>query len=288
MKQPRRPNDDRSLDRRRRITFVAMVAAVGASVVAGPTLVDALSDRLNQPEVETLGPPADSTPEAPTTALDEDTSTEPARTVPTTTNDEADDTTTTTTTPTPTTTTTPRVPLRTVQLVPPLRDVIVGIDGRSFASDAAGVIDLSTAEPNSEFEFIGVQAQPSLREVAVGVWSDGSTLANRDVADIDGPTAEIGLVVSNRVTVSAQQAVPEGAQLVFESTAGPLRLSADRTAWVPASRAVPSRDGLTEQALVYTLVAMTVDGVTFDLPAQEFEPAPEALWVVSTAGAERR
>lgn len=295
--------------RPRWIVAIGLVAALGVSIVAGPTIVDAVSGLLDPSTAQSSTSPAASgtstslqpaTPSTPSSAATSDTTSSVAA-VPdtdpssdTTTDVEPDDDADAEVAPgvgapdddaeaTAVSSSTPRAPLQTIRFVPALRDVIVDVGGQSIASDPTGVVDLTGVEADGDFEFVGLRAEPALREVAVGLWSDGSNLADRNLSDVDGPSAAIGLVVSHHVTVASQQSVPDGTQLVFESAAGTINLTVGRTAWVPATRAVPRADGLASQDLTYTLVAMVVGDDTVELAPEEFEPTPEALWVVSTA-----
>ena len=285
---------DGGSERRSFLPIVAMFATIAAVTLVGPSIVDGLGDRLERPAIESLGTAA---PDA----------TRDVATVPAATGDADDapppaDTSTPSTTPAPSTTpppgpatpsptpasvptsTTALQPVSAIQLVPAMRDVIVRIDGQDIASDADGIVRVPPSVTGTDVEFIGLRAQPALRLVEFGSWSDGDVDAVRNLAELQGPVVEMGLVVSNRVTVATSGPVADGSQIVFASEAGALTISAGQTTWVPASRAVSSAGAFEEQALSYTPVTLTVGAVSTALAPTPFDPSPEALWVIPTDG----
>ncbi len=284
-------------DRRSLVTIVTMVTGIVLVALVGPKVVDGVSNRLEQPDVESLAATADpvttdpGTSDAPGGSADSTTtdSTGPVAT----TEPPTIDPTTTETDPAVGDPVAPAaagdevaedvVPLQTIQLVPALRDVIVDIGGREYVSDSTGSIAVGSADQDAMFEFVGVRAVPSLRDVAFGRWADGSPNSERALSEIDGPVTQVGVVLSHRVTVSTQETVPERARVVFESAAGRVRLAVGRTAWVPAVRAVETPAGLASEQLTYESEQLVVGDDVSEISGQDFDPTPEALWVAGVS-----
>lgn len=273
---PSKDGSSRRQDRNAVAPLAAMILAIVAATLLGPALVSRFSDRLDRPELRSLEPLDPDTVENAVEQAPEVSSTAPT-TVTTIGTPVSTSTSTTSAAPTDV-----AEPVRAIQLVPALRDVIVRIDGQDIASDDEGVVLVPETSVGGDVGFVGLRAQPALREVSFGSWSDGDMRAERSLADLEGPVVEIGLVVSNRVTVSTRESVPAGSEIEFESPAGSMVLTVGRTAWVPSVRAVQSVEGFEEQSLFYTTRSLLTPEAVIEIGAADFEPTPEALWVVPT------
>lgn len=271
--------------------LLALLAGIAAVALAGPPIAQAVTDQLDQPDIgalETGVEPAPTVAATATVATDEPITTEPT-TAPVTT--VAPPTRAPVTT-SPATTAPPEIfaepaetrgaeDLEVIQLVPPLRDVIVEIDGEPVASDSSGRIVID--DPVGDFVFGGVRAQPTIRRIALGGWSDGNLDDERELSEVDGPVTELGLVVSHRITIATTEATPDGTEVLFTSASGDVLVDAGKTSWVPATRAVLSDDGYVTRTLTYHAEALILaDGTRVELDSRTFEPTPESLWTIST------
>jgi hypothetical protein len=264
------------LDRRASLPIMALSVVTVATVFAGPSLTSGLSQSLRHDEVAAPAPEA-----APTADL------QPAMNVPTTTDTmplvasqapippTADST---TTAPTPTIAPVPAVTV--IQTVPPLRDVIVTIDGVRQASDAAGRIVLSPSQQQATVGVVGLETTPALQLATFSGWADGDVATTRSLASIAGPVAQIGFVISNRVVATAPAA--EAGSVRLSSDDQSLDLVLGQPTWVLSARADPIAGGvLVPRAFSYVARSVVVDGIESPVPWQVFAPTPEALWVVT-------
>ena len=295
-----RPLDDH--DRRLRLPLGAMIVTIVVASLGIPTLVDRVGAGTDS--LAPLAPPTDLESSPGTAAGESPSSSDPTVTIspsaPTPADSRADAATPTTTEPAISSPSTSLpvmagrpVPstdiaigndapgsVRSIQLVPPMRDVIVQVAGRDIASDADGIVQVPPADSDAGFVFIGIRADPSLVEVSLDTWSDGSTATRRSLADVDGPVADVAMIVSNRVTVGPTSSAPGGSTVVFDSDLGSVTLTVGTSTWVPASRGVLDGDEFTEQDVTYVARTLTVGGEESDLAGARFTPTPEAVWIM--------
>ena len=285
--------------RRAAVPVASLVAALGAAVLFGPSIVDGFSggdgSGASPPppavsEVSGDAPvdaSADPSPGAPaprpviTLAPEPPASTEPASTEPPSTDPGSTDPSGTAVA----AATDPiTVPIRvdTLQLVPAIRDVIVEVGGVRRSSDAFGRIDVSSASPDDVVELIGIEVTPAISRATFVSWADGETTAARPLSELTGPTAGLAIVVSNRVVVSLASEAGSGAvadaRVTFSSEAGSVELATGVLQWVPFARGVLSDQGLLAQQLTYSSTAVTAAGVTTPVTRQQFVASPEASW----------
>lgn len=170
-----------------------------------------------------------------------------------------------------------------IQIVPATRDVIVRIDGTDMASDALGRIALPADHRHGTIEVIGRNAEPIVQRVDFTSWGDGNTSTSRSLDDLSGPVAQIGFSIDSRVIVATTPATPagEGVHITFASAATTVDVPVGETQWLPTMQAVPTADGLIARALTYTAQTINVDGLSTQLPPQQFTASPEALWTVT-------
>jgi len=166
----------------------------------------------------------------------------------------------------------------TIRTVPAVRDVILDIDGRQVATDAAGTVTVTADEADAIVTVIGTVAEPAVQTATFGMWADGSTEPERSLDTVAGPVAEIGLLVRSRVVVAAVDPRAAGTTATFDTPFGAVDLELGAPAWVPATVAVASADGLVATDLTYSLRGLS-DGSASS--AQTFRPTPEATWRIA-------
>lgn len=170
--------------------------------------------------------------------------------------------------------------VETIELVPPLRDVIVVVDGVELVSDASGSISVPMALRSGSFSFVGVREQPPLRQVAFARWADGSSDDVRSLADVAGPIAELGIIERRRVTITTSVETPSGTEVRLDSQTGPISLTVGTSTWIDAEWATTADGTLVAEELRYTAEELVLDGTIRPVPPQVFTPSPEAIWVV--------
>ena len=181
-------------------------------------------------------------------------------------------------TPAPTTEPAPvvaAVPVTRIQTVPAVRDVIIEVDGRQMATDASGAITLTGADSGGTLRVVGTVADPPVQTVEFATWGDGSPAPERLLGSLDGPVAQVGLLVRSRVVLRSPEPTAAGTTASFTSNAGVGQLPLDEPTWVPAAFAAPTADGLTAVDATYALEALSDGRPTV---AQVFRPTPEATW----------
>lgn len=254
---------------------IALGALVGVATL-GPTIAEQVGDGLRHDTatarpVPTVLDEDDTGAPAPSTAVTDDVATpaDGASTVPPTTVAASS------------TSVAEAPPVRSIQTVPAVRDVIVAVDGREVATDSSGAIELGPGDADATIEILGIRSDPPLERVEFMAWSDGSTVAARRLDGVAGPTVQVGLRVQRRVVVTAGPASTSSTTLELTSGAGPIEVAVGEPVWVTALRAVPSDTGLVAEELTY--VARTVGTETASRPVepQRFVASPEAIWVVT-------
>jgi hypothetical protein len=253
--------DDRFPHAHRIIGWSAPLIAVVGMIAVGPAVMSAVS--------------------GPTDGGASRSATQAAPAEPSVDSGESGSTSTTSTSTAESTTTVAPTPVETIELVPPLRDVVVEVDRVEFVSDANGTIAVPASLRGGSFSFIGVREQPPLRQVTFDRWADGTGSDRRSLAEVSGPVARIGVVEQRRITVWSSLATPAGTQVHLESQAGPLNLPVGTTTWVDAVRADDTDGALVTEELTYTADEIVVDGTVSPISPQTFSPTPEALWVVA-------
>lgn len=171
-----------------------------------------------------------------------------------------------------------------VQVVPPLRDVLVRVDGVALASDALGRISIPEDHRNGTIEIVGRDAEPVVQQVTFMTWEDGATTATRSLNELAGPVAQIGFSVASRVVVNTNPSVPD-ANVTFSSQAGEVTLQVGQPQWLVGTRAtkISVAPGFTLETLTYTSLAISEGaGAQRALKAQLFVATPEVLWTVQS------
>src|SRR3954452_10394183 len=164
------------------------------------------------------------------------------------------------------------VEVSTLRVVPPMAGVVVKINGHTYSSRPDGSIPVAAVDRRGRAVVVGARSTSSAVRVTFSSWADGLTGGTRSLDGIDGPTVELGFVVSNRITVTA--GAGRGGTISLESSAGTVTLTIGVATFVPAARAVPTAEGLAAQQITYT--AATDDG-----RVAVFIPAPDAEWSLS-------
>jgi len=168
-------------------------------------------------------------------------------------------------------------PVQFIQTVPPVRNLIVQVDGRTRSTNADGAIGLAPDEADAVIEVVGLAAEPSIERVALVQWSDGSRDLERSMQGAAGPVLQIGLEVRNRVFVEMADSAPDVETLRFVSSAGDeLTVDVGEPAWVPHSRAVPAPGG----GLVAEMIEYRLDPGDSGLVAATYRSGPEATWLI--------
>jgi len=166
-----------------------------------------------------------------------------------------------------------------IQTVPAMSDVVVDVGGRLAVTDRHGAIGLGPDEAEATVRFIGPAADPTIQTVDLATWNDGSTDLERSLTTIDGPVAEIGLIVKNLVIVEMEDPGSPETIATFRTQLGNVDVQVGEISWVAETVTIVTPDGLAPRTLTYTIVALSSAGV----PAgQTFRPTTEATWRITT------
>ena len=276
---------------RRALPATALVGAVLGVTAIGPGVFSALASGLHHRAEAgvvvppSVAPPASAAPPAVATSapVEPIIAAAPTRVAPATTpTPDAP----TSATPVPTTlpdqAATPTAPaavaeVTTIQIVPAARDVVVEVDGASYASTSDGLITLPPAARHGSLQFIGFRETPALRQATFATWADGGASATRALDTLTGPVVQLGVTISYRVTVAAA-----GADSVdLYSALGALNVPVDAPRWVPAAQAVAGPEGLVPQPITYTVQSVEQAGQQVAVTPISYTPTPEALWTVT-------
>jgi hypothetical protein len=195
-----------------------------------------------------------------------------------------------TTIPAPTTTVPPttgaiisiQIPVTTIQTAPPVRDVVVVIDGDVLSTDQHGTIEIDGVDPSAMVTVRGVRNDPPIQEVEVLGWADRSGSAPRTLGSLGGPVAYVLLALRSRVTVLLDPPTDQPAPVTFDTERGPVAVTAGTPTWLLDRRALRGRIPPTIEQLHYTARSVASDGSARPLLEQEFIATPEALWVART------
>ncbi len=306
MPTPRRTSFAHAASLRHIVPVLSLVAAVLGVTLLGPRIVSGFSDKLRHETAPvpvptslvpttlpiSAAPPtgpvggatsATTTPTSVATAIIGDATDTGAGTVvaPIVPVPAASQTTDIPTTPAATAAPPAAVEVSSIQVVPAVRDVIVQINGTMMASNDLGMIEVPPASRHGSITYIGIRSTPALRQVDFIGWDDGSQAATRPLDRLEGPTAQIGLVVRSRVMVTTTAPEPVAGDIQFTSEAGPLQLTIGQPTWVMSDRAIAGGEGFTPQSLTYSTQSLLSAGVALPVAVQSFTAAPEAQWMVT-------
>jgi hypothetical protein len=168
-----------------------------------------------------------------------------------------------------------------IQTVPPIRDLLVVVDDRLEATDAAGVLRLDATDRHATVRIIGPAADPPIERVDFLTWADGSTDPERSLVSVTGPTVQVGLEIRSRVVVGLGDGVPVGDEVVLGSEqVGQIRVPVGVPTWVISARAVRTDGKLIPQTVTYRAAAVITDNRLVAVEPTILRPTPEALWTI--------
>jgi hypothetical protein len=168
-----------------------------------------------------------------------------------------------------------------IQTVPPIRDLLVVVDDRLEATDAAGVLRLDATDRRATVRIIGPAADPPIERVDFLSWADGSTDPERSLVSVTGPTVQVGLEIRSRVVVALGEGVPLADEVVLGSEqVGQIRVPVGVPTWVVSARAVRKNGELIPQTVTYRAVAVITDNRLVAVEPTILRPTPEALWTI--------
>lgn len=175
-------------------------------------------------------------------------------------------------------------PVRSLQTVPAVRDLIVEIGGRRHSTDGSGAITVAGLDPDAQVLVVGVLADPPIQKVEFVGWADGAGDAPRALRTLAGPVAWLALSLSSRVTVTLADGTTGPATAEFDTEGGAMRVAVGLPTWLVDRRAVRGDAGLTVQQLHYTASSVATSAGSASVAPQTFVATPEARWVVATGG----
>jgi hypothetical protein len=168
-----------------------------------------------------------------------------------------------------------------IQTVPPIRDLLVVVDDRLEATDAAGALRLDATDRDATVRIIGPAADPPIEQVDFLSWADGSIDPERSLLSVTGPTVHVGLEIRTRVIVALGDGVPFADEVVLGSEqVGQIRVPVGVPTWVVSARAVRKNGELIPQTVTYRAAAVIADNQLVAVEPTILRPTPEALWTI--------
>jgi hypothetical protein len=177
-----------------------------------------------------------------------------------------------------------------VQTIPPVAGITFQMDGRKFLSDANGMGTIEISKTGVyRLEVLIDQYQTSAEKVTFGRWSEESYDPSRDVRVPTSEVIQVGLNTFHQISekfvdLDGYPVDPQRISgITIKSLQGDIfNLKQSQPIWIPASRVARRSTGLEQTNLLYSVIAVLIDGSNVVNQAQQrFFAAENDTWTIS-------